>query len=95
MRFAWDPKKAAKNFAKHGVRFEVAELVFEDPGYRSMPQIVGEEERWLTIGRAAGAVLLVVAHTVEEPEQEGEEETVRIISARKATARERGAYEQG
>jgi uncharacterized DUF497 family protein len=49
-------------------------------------------ERWQTIGMADGVLLLLVAHTFED---EDEEEVVRIISARKANAQERRRYEDG
>jgi len=50
------------------------------------------QERWQTIGYVAGSVILIVAHTVRDGD--AAEEIIRIISARKATARERRAYEQ-
>jgi len=55
-----------------------------------MDRLVDGEERWHTIGLAGGIVLLSVVHTIGE---EGGEETCRIISARKASPRERGLYE--
>lgn len=92
MEFEWDPEKADLNRAKHGVSFEVAKLVFDDPLHRSLVHEVHSEERWTTMGVVGGLVLLVVVHTVHE--RDGEE-TIRIISARKATSRERNNYEQG
>ncbi len=50
------------------------------------------EERWRTLGMAGGVVVLLVAHTYRE---EGGEEYIRMISARKATPRERKIYEEG
>jgi uncharacterized DUF497 family protein len=93
MRFEWDEAKNRHNIAKHKVSFETARLVFEDPQALSVPErIVGSEERWQTLGTIGGAVVLLVAHTYRE---EGGEEAIRIISARKATPRERKAYEKG
>ena len=66
-------------------------LVFDDPFHISVPERELEgETRWQTIGMAGGAHVLLVAHTVDD-----EAEVIRIISARKATRRERSIYEQG
>lgn len=93
MRFTWDAQKNASNLAKHGVSFERATLVFDDPRAISLLDDRDLEERWLTIGLVNGVVVLVVVHTVEEPHNETEEE-IRIISTRKATRREREVYER-
>ena len=90
MVFAWDAVKDRVNRRKHGVSFETAARVFEDPqavSYRD--RIVDDEERWHTVGQAAGITLILVVHTSEE---ENGEEKVRIISARKATPSERALY---
>jgi len=93
MRIEWDDEKNKRNQAKHGVSFETARLVFSDPHAMSIQdRHEYGEERWQTIGRVAQEVILLVAHTHRD--DEADEETVRIISARKATARERRAYEQ-
>ena len=93
MHFEWDPVKDRANQAKHSVSFETARLVFDDPHHLSVQdRHVGGEERWQTIGLAGGVVVLLVAHTYRE--EEGGEEVVRIISARKATSHERRRYEQ-
>ena len=91
MRVVWDPKKNRANKAKHGISFELAALVFEDPLAHSVPDPRHTEERWRTMGLVAGKVMIMVAHTVEEKEGE---EWVRIISARRATPHERKRYEE-
>lgn len=94
MRFEWDERKDQRNWAKHGVSFETACLVFDDPNHLSIQdRHEAGEERWQTLGLAGGIVVLLVAHTWRE-EGDGKE-VVRIISARKATTRERRHYEQG
>lgn len=91
MRFLWDEKKSRRNRAKHKIGFEIAQLVFADPFALSiLDRVVDGEERWQTLGCIAGAVVVLVAHTVEEKDGE---EAIRIISARKATPRERRIYE--
>ena len=90
IRFEWDEGKDRQNFEKHKISFETARLVFDDPYAHSMPERVVEgEERWQTIGMMRG-LTVVVAHTYRE---EGDEEVIRIISARKATSAERRIYE--
>ena len=91
MRFDWDPEKARENYRKHGVLFETAAQVFDDPDFvMYLDRDVDGEERWHTIGRVLGLLVLLVVHTFEE---EDEEEIVRIISAREVTAHERRLYE--
>jgi uncharacterized DUF497 family protein len=85
VRWTWDRDKAAANRLKHGLSFETAVLVFDDPLYASRP-IAGK--------LSDGPVLLLVVHTWPEQSAEGEQ-VGRIISARKATAHERRAYEEG
>ena len=87
--FEWDPKKSAQNERKHGLNFEDAIYVFFDP-LRHV-ELEGDEHgevRWRTIGQV-DRTLYVVSHTTRE---EGESEIHRIISARKATPRERKAF---
>ena len=92
MNFEWDPDKDAWNYVKHGIRFETAAMVFDDPYHVSqLDRVVDGEERWRTMGLIEGLVIVIVAHTYRE--QNGEE-TVRIISVRKATKRERKHYEE-
>ena len=92
MRFEWDAEKNRRNHAKHKIRFEIAREVFEDPWAISIRErVVEAEERWQTIGAIREGELLLVAHTQRD---EKGEEMIRIISARKATPRERRAYEE-
>ncbi|MEX2490420.1 MAG: BrnT family toxin [Nitrospirales bacterium] len=90
MKFSWDPKKAAATLKKHRVSFEEASTVFHDvlSVTGSDPDHSGEEHRFVTFGNSSQGRLLVVAHTDEG-------ETIRIISARLVTRRERGIYEEG
>lgn len=93
MRFVWDAEKSRRNLKKHKISFETAVLVFDDPFAISVvDRIVDDEERWQTVGSVGGMTVLLVAHTYRT---EGGEEMIRIISARKATPRERAIYEQG
>ena len=92
MRFIWDEHKNRRNLLKHKVSFETAALVFNDPHAVSVQdRLVEGEDRWQTLGLIAGVVVLLVAHSIEF---EGDEEIIRIISARKATPREREIYAQ-
>jgi uncharacterized DUF497 family protein len=93
MRFEWDDQKSKKNSAKHGLSFDTACLVFDDPHAVSIQDRHEHgEERWQTIGLVGQAVILLVAHTCRD-EGHGDE-IIRIISARKATPAERRIYEQ-
>ena len=88
MEFAWDTRKNSLNRRKHGISFETAIKVFDDPFHVSVQdREVDDEIRWQTIGMTGGLLVLVVAHTVDE-----ERQTIRIISARKATSREQRIY---
>ncbi len=89
MRFEWDEVKNRGNLAKHKISFETARLVFDDPRQLSVQdRIVHGEERWQTLGMVSG-IVVIVAHTWAE---EGSGQVMRLISARKATARERRVY---
>jgi uncharacterized DUF497 family protein len=94
MRWTWDPRKATANRVKHGLSFETAVLAFDDPFHASKPDPHPDHDRWHTIG-LVGLVLLLVIHTWPEAKFKEAEPVGRIISARKATARERKAYEEG
>lgn len=94
MRWTWTEEKNRTNKRDHGLSFEVAKLVFDDRLAMSRPDPHPDGDRWQTVG-VAGTVALFIVHTWPEPDRETGEETGRIISARKATAHERRAYEEG
>ena len=84
--FEWDAEKAAANLAKHGVAFEEAVTVFLDLDYLLIRDVV-MAERFVAIGMSRVARVLFVVHC-----ERGEK--LRIISARRATRRERETYER-
>ena len=88
MNFSWDNKKAKSNLAKHGVSFEDAKSVFLDDYARLKhdPDHSIHEDRYLLLGISSLLKVLVVVHTIIE------NETIRIISARKATHKEAKQY---
>jgi|ERR1700683_3276351 uncharacterized DUF497 family protein len=90
MRFVSDEKKDRANRARHGLSFELASLVFDDPHAISVPDDSESDERWITIGLVHRLVILLVVHTLENVSNE---EMIRIISAGKATRHESKAYE--
>lgn len=93
MRYVWNENKNRRNLAKHKVSFQTAPLVFDDPNALSLhDRTENSEERWHTLGLAGDIVVLLLAHTNYE---EHGEEVIRIISARRATPRERRMYEEG
>ena len=94
MYWTWDENKNRTNRQKHGLSFETAKLVFEDPLMVQRPDPDQAEDRWHTVGMI-GNVVVIVAHTWPKPENGTGIEEGRIISARKATAHERRAYEEG
>lgn len=87
--FEWDSKKAESNVRKHGVRFDEASTVFGDPFSVLMPDPDHSlrEERYLVLGMSNQQRLLVVAFAERAPR-------TRLISARRATRRERRRYEE-
>ena len=92
--FEWDPSKAQRNLDKHGVSIRRAASVFRDPNALSKydEEHSDEEDRWVTLGLDEGDVLLVVHHTFREEDEQ--KSTIRIISARKATKREKKQYQE-
>jgi len=91
LMFGWDAYKARGNFQKHKVSFEEARTVFNDPFTITFPDPdhSDREERYITIGASARARILLVVHT------DRQENTIRIISCRKAKPLERRRYEAG
>ncbi len=86
--------KDTSNIRKHGVSFETALRVFADPLLRTEPERVDRgEERWHTIGRADGHLVLLVIHTVTDVVGDQPVEIIRIISARQLDPKERRQYE--
>ena len=86
--FDWDPRKAASNRRKHGVSFEDAQTVFDDPLVLFIADWKHGEPRIVAIGTAKSARILFVVSV------ELEDEVIRIISARRATKPERKRYEE-
>ena len=88
MRFEWDPDKAEWNLRKHGISFEEAMTVFFDPLSATFddPDHSLDERRFVTIGYSSRHLLTVVCHT----ERRG---SVRLISVRRATKREKKRHE--
>jgi len=88
MQWEWDPGKARLNMRKHGIAFADAVAALEDESALTMRDDSSDrEERLVTLGLDAFGRLLVVVYTWRG-------ERVRLISARKATARERRRYEE-
>jgi len=90
LKFEWDETKAASNLAKHGVSFGEAASIFGDPMALTFndPDHSEGERRYLTFGLSQMSRVLLVVN-VERGSM------IRIVSARKATKRERAIYEQG
>ena len=88
MRFTWDPRKAASNVRKHGVTFDEAASVFADPLALAVEDGV-DPARTLLVGLSERMRVLVTVYA------EIDEDTIRIISARRATSHERRHYEEG
>ena len=89
IRFEWDPAKARTNLGKHGVSFEEAKSAFYDERARLIddPDHSDEEDRFVLLGLSAALRHLVVCHCYR-----GDGGVIRIISARKATAKEMKTY---
>lgn len=93
MIWEWDPYKNRTNFQRHGIEFETAILVFDDPLAATFKDAYPYEERWRTIGMIEGLLILVV-HTLAEENADTGGGAGRIISARRATPGERRSYEE-
>jgi uncharacterized DUF497 family protein len=86
--FEWDPRKAKENLRNHRIGFERGATIFRDPQALSIFDVAHshEEDRWITLGLEQGGSLLVVVHTFHQIDESSRR--IRIISARRATARE-------
>lgn len=87
LEWTWDPQKGRANRRKHGVSFAEAVIALEDPLAITVPDETRAEERFVTMGQDSERRLIVVVWLPREPGG-------RIISARKATPRERRRYEE-
>jgi uncharacterized protein len=87
--FEWDPRKAEANAAKHGVSFDEAMTVFIDSNALDGPDAHHSKNEMRFLGKSADRRVLMVAYTLR---RSGDAETIRIISARRASRRERSAY---
>jgi len=85
MEFEWDSKKAISNLKKHGVDFADAVIVLEDERAITIPNDYSDEERFISVGMDSFGRILVVVYTWRESR-------IRVISARKATAKEIRQY---
>ena len=90
MEFGWDAEKARQNLNKHAVSFQEAATVFGDALSATFhdPDHSASEDRFITIGTSVSGRLLILSHADRQ-------DRVRIISARKATRKERKLYEEG
>lgn len=89
MDITWDPNKADTNFKKHGIRFSDAEMVLYDSFAMTIEErIVANELRYVTVGTDAVGRILAVVFSYRS-------DSIRVISARKATRKERVQYEEG
>lgn len=94
MRWIWDQAKDEANLRAHGLSFEAAVYVFDDPMSATREDPYPYEQRWRTIGMVGTQVVMVV-HTWPRLDMGDGAPIGRIISARKATRRERQTYEEG
>ena len=90
LRIEWSARKNRSNILKHGVDFEEAKSVFDDPMQltESDPDHSMDERRYITIGMSDRNRLLIMAHTIED-------DRIRIITAGRPTRSERKDYEEG
>lgn len=90
MKFQWNPQKARLNLRKHNVSFEEATTAFRDPLSVTAPDLShsSDEYRFVTFGVSSKGRLLTISHTELA-------DSIRIITARRSTKRERELYEEG
>lgn len=96
IRFECDERKSKQNLASHGVDFQTAELVFDDPYAVTIRDLAhdDEEDRYITLGEIGPGAVLFVVHTWFADNDKDGEEVIRLISARAATSKERRIYEE-
>ena len=89
IKFNWSPPKARANLKKHGISFEEAQTVFYDEFARQFydDEHSDNEDRFILLGKSNQSRLLIVCHC-----EQANGDVIRIISARKATAKERKFY---
>jgi hypothetical protein len=92
LHFEWDPRKAAENLRKHGVSFGEAQTAFEDERALLIddPDHFDDEDRFVLLGMTRQPRLVVVVHCYRE-----RDESIRLISARRATRTEARCYVRG
>ncbi|MCA1566655.1 MAG: BrnT family toxin [Acidobacteria bacterium] len=90
MELEWDETKAAANLSKHGISFDEAQTVFNDPLYVDFydPDHSFEERRYIIVGESQRGRLLLVSYAERD-------DVVRLVSAREVTRAEREVYEEG
>ncbi len=90
MKYEWDEQKAKSNLSKHGISFEEAQTVFNDPLYVDFydPDHSEQEHRYIIIGESLKQRILLVSY-IERRNK------IRIISARQVTKQEKQAYQEG
>jgi uncharacterized DUF497 family protein len=90
--FAWDTQKAIVNFMKYGVSFEEAATIFSDPDGLDWEDVTHstQEKRYKRLGVSTEGKILIVVYTVRRLTDA--KETIRLISARRASRKERKAY---
>jgi uncharacterized DUF497 family protein len=93
--FAWDPNKEKSNRIKHGINFEQAATVFQDPRAATIydDEHSDYEDRWITLGISSTSGLIVVHHTFDEIDSKHAQ--IRIFSCRKATPEQIRQYTEG
>jgi hypothetical protein len=93
-QFEWDEAKADTNARKHGVTFELASTVFQDPRLLTVADLEHSdtEERWISVGCASNGVVLSVVYLWSEADSAAT--SIRMISARKSTQAENRQYRE-
>ncbi len=89
MKATWDPYKAASNLKKHGVDFADAVIALEDMNALTVEDVFHDEQRFKSLGQDSGSNVLLVVFSYED------QDTVRLISARRADRSEIQQYYQG